>query len=93
MATAIKSQGKTSFEKEVLNDDPGGTSKDVNEAWTAGGMRGVISHALVSQVRKRLGLFDNQQAKTGKPAKRKAASKVTKPARKNAATRSPNQPP
>ena len=37
--TATATPGKTSFVKEFLNDHPDGTTKTVNEAWPAAGLR------------------------------------------------------
>ena len=37
VATATKSQGKTSFVKEFLQNNPQAKAGDVNEAWTAPG--------------------------------------------------------
>ena len=77
MATATMS--KSSFVKGFLNDHPDATARDVNEAWTAAGMKGTISHPVVSEVRKEMGLIGNQQGKTSTPAKKKAAPNLTKP--------------
>ena len=79
--TATATPSKTSFVEEFLSGHPQGNAKDVNEAWTAAGMNGTISHTVVSEVRKELGLIGSQQAKISKPSK-KAAVKVTKPAKK-----------
>ena len=74
MATiATATPGKTSFVKQFLNDHPDGTTKTVNEAWQAAGMKGTISHPIISQVRKQLGLTGNLPGKTRNAAKEKAA--------------------
>jgi hypothetical protein len=39
VATATRDQSKTSFVKELLNDNPHGTVKAVNEAWAAPGKK------------------------------------------------------
>ena len=57
--TATATPGKTSFVKEFLNANPQGNTKTVNEAWKAAGMKGTISHPIISQVRKQLGLTGN----------------------------------
>ena len=57
--TATATPGKTSFVKEFLNANPQGNTKTVNEAWQAAGMKGTISHPIISQVRKKLGLTGN----------------------------------
>jgi len=80
MATATKSQGKTSFVKEFLHDNPQGNTKAVNEAWTAAGMKGTISHPIISEVRKQLGLTGNLRGKTRTAAKGKAAPNMPKTA-------------
>ena len=74
--TATAAPGKTSFVKQFLNDHPDGTTKTVNEAWTAAEMKGTISHPIISQVRKQLGLTGNLPGKTRKSAKEKAASNM-----------------
>ena len=62
--TATATPGKTSFVKDFLNANPQGNTKAVNEAWTAAGMKGTISHPIISQVRKKLGLTGNLRGKT-----------------------------
>ena len=75
MATIVTATpGKTSFVKQFLNDHPDGTTKTVNEAWQAAGMKGTISHPIISQVRKQLGLTGNLPGKTRNAAREKAAS-------------------
>ena len=78
MATATKSLGKTSFVKEFLRKNPQGNTESVNEAWAAAGMKGTISHPVVSLVRKEQGLIGNQPAKTKKTAKARSANKMPK---------------
>ena len=68
--TATAAPGKTSFVKQFLNDHPEGTTKTVNEAWQAVGMKGTISHPIISQVRKQLGLTGNLPGKTGTPPRK-----------------------
>ena len=81
MATiATATPGKTSFVKDFLNDHPDGTTKTVNEAWQAAGMKGTISHPIISQVRKQLGLTGNLPGKTRKSAKEKSAPRMPKTA-------------
>jgi hypothetical protein len=58
-ATATRSQGKSKFVKEVLNDNPQANAAAVNEAWQAAGMSGSISAGLVNHLRSRLGLAGN----------------------------------
>ena len=74
--TATAAPGKTSFVKEFLQDNPQANAKAVNEVWTAAGMKGTISHPIISQVRKQLGLTGNLPGKTRNAAKEKAASNM-----------------
>jgi hypothetical protein len=67
-STAARSPGKTSFVKEVLNDNPHANPKAVNEAWAAAGMMGTISTALVNKMRARMGLSGNLRGKGKKAA-------------------------
>ena len=76
MAIATKSQGKTSFVKKFLQNNPQANAKAVNEAWTAAGMKGTISHTVISEVRKELGLIGNQPGKSRK-AKPKSGTKMS----------------
>ena len=62
--TATAAPGKTSFVKEFLQGNPQANAKAVNEAWTAAEMKGTISHPIISQVRKQLGLTGNLRGKT-----------------------------
>src|SRR5208337_1069604 len=79
MATiATVNQGKTSFVKQFLNDYPEGTTKTVNEAWTAAGMNGTISHPIISEVRKQLGLTGDLRDNSKTVAKGEAASNMPK---------------
>ena len=78
--TATAAPGKTSFVREFLQGNPQANAKAVNEAWTAAGMKGTISHPIISQVRKQLGLTGNLPGKTKKAAKEKAASNMTRTA-------------
>ena len=79
MAVATKSQGKTDFVKKFLQNNPQANAKAVNEAWAAAGMKGTISHPIVSEMRKRLGLIGNQPGKTKTAAKAKSGTKKSKP--------------
>jgi hypothetical protein len=49
-------QGKSTFIKELLVDNPQATARDVNRAWTSAGMTGSISRSLVGRLRSELGL-------------------------------------
>jgi hypothetical protein len=55
--TATATPGKSSFVKEYLHDHPDATAREVTEAWTNAGMKGAISHTVISEVRKSLGLI------------------------------------
>jgi hypothetical protein len=61
-----RDQGKTSFVKEFLVDNPQGNLKAVNEAWNAAGFDGSISATLLNKMRSQLGLTGNQRSKTEK---------------------------
>ena len=78
--TATATPGKTSFVKDFLNANPQGTTKTVNEAWQAAGMKGTISHPIISQVRKKLGLTGNLRGNSETAAKEKAASNMPRTA-------------
>jgi hypothetical protein len=80
VATATKRPGKTSFVNEFLRKNPQSKAKDVNDAWTAAGMSGTISHTVISEVRKELGLIVNQTGKPKSAAKAKAAPRMSKTA-------------
>ena len=66
--------GKTSFVKEFLNDNPQGTVKAVNDAWTEAGMSGTISPTLINKMRAQLGLTGNLRAKSKTGASAKATT-------------------
>ncbi len=78
--TATATPGKTSFVKEFLHDNPQANAKAVNEAWTAAGMKGTISHPIISQVRKQLGLTGNLRGNSKRAAKEKSAPRMPKTA-------------
>jgi len=77
VATATKSQGKTRFVNQFLQNNPQANTKAVNEAWTAAGMKGAISHPVISRVRKERGLIGNRPGKTRKAAKGKASARMS----------------
>ena len=66
MATATKSQSKTSFVKEFLTHNPQGNVRAVNEAWKAARMKGTIGGTLIQKLRSEMGLVGNLSA-TSKP--------------------------
>ena len=78
--TATATPGKTGFVKDFLNGNPQANAKAVNEAWTAAGMSGTISHPIISLVRKQLGLTANLSAKPKAAANEKPAPKMSKTA-------------
>jgi hypothetical protein len=80
VAVATKSQSKTGFVKNFLSNNPQANAKAVNQAWTAAGMKGPISHPIVSEVRKQLGLIGDQPGKTKTAAKAKSRTKMSKTA-------------
>jgi hypothetical protein len=81
-----KSQGKSSFIKEILVDNPQANADAVNKAWKAAGMKGTISISLVGKVRSDLGLAGN--IRPGPKATRK-----TSPKGKTQATTATKRPP
>lgn len=78
MAVATRPQGKTSFVKNFLQKNPQANAKAVNAAWTAAGMKGTISHPVVSGIRKQQGLIGNEPAKTETAVKKKPGTKMSK---------------
>ena len=58
-APATRRQGKSTFIKELLVDNPTATTAVVNRAWKAAGMKGTISKSLVSKTRSKLDLAGN----------------------------------
>ncbi len=74
-AAKTRDQGKTSFVKEVLIDNPLANTKAVNDAWSKAGMDGTISETLVNKMRARMGLTGNLR---GKRAAKKGAEASTK---------------
>ena len=84
VSTATRNQGKTSFVKELLLDNPQANPKAVNMAWTAAGMDGDISETLVNKMRSQMGLTGNLRGASRNelgatiPTKRSAAGKKSK---------------
>jgi hypothetical protein len=70
--TSTATPSKTHFVLEFVKDNPQANAKAVNEAWTAAGMKGTISHPVISEVRKQLGLTGKRPGKPRKAAKGKA---------------------
>jgi hypothetical protein len=60
-ATPTRNLGKTSFLKELFNDNPQANASSVNEVWKAAGFEGTISQSLVKRVRSELGLTGNMR--------------------------------
>jgi hypothetical protein len=88
-SSKTKSQGKSSFIKEVLFDNPKANATAVNVAWKKAGMEGTISDSLVNSMRSQLNLTGNLrktsktssagnkvQATKSKPAKSEKAAKI-----------------
>jgi hypothetical protein len=80
VAVATNSQNKTGFVKKFLQNNPQANTNAVNQAWTAAGMKGTISHPIVSEQRKLLGLTSNRSKETKPAAKAKPGAKKSKPA-------------
>lgn len=71
MATKIKKTvNKSSFVRDFIKKSPTANRKAVEEAWLAAGHEGVISSALVSNLRSEMGL-------TGKKRRRPSKGKET----------------
>ena len=80
MATATKSENKSGFVKEFLNDHPEGNVVAVNDAWAAAGMEGAIGATLIYKTRSEMGLSSKLRAKS-KPktvGKAKPATNMSK---------------
>jgi hypothetical protein len=80
VATAAKSENKSGFVKEFLNDHPDGNVDAVNKAWAAAGMNGAIGATLIYKTRSEMGLSGKLRAKS-KPktaAKAKPATNMSK---------------
>src|SRR5208282_5817479 len=80
MATATKSQGKTSFVKEFLQGNPQANTKAVNEAWQAAGFEGTISPTLVNKTKVKMNLTGNLRGNSKTAAKGKSAPRMPKTA-------------
>ena len=75
--TATVTPGKTSFVKEYLHDHPDAPAKEVNKAWKDAGMQGTISHPVISEVRRKLGMITRPWSRS-----RIATSSKTVPTKK-----------
>lgn len=91
MATATKVPGKTSFVRAFLQDNPQANAKAVNEAWAAARMKGTISHPVISEVRKLLGLTTDKPGTKKKAARGKAAKGKPTPGTSKTATVAPGK--
>lgn len=80
-----KNQGKSSFVKEVLFDNPQANTKKVNDAWTKAGMEGRISDSLVSAIKTTLGLTRSPKSEPKTPSG-ESVTRTTKPKKNNQAT-------
>jgi hypothetical protein len=78
VATAAKSENKSGFVKEFLNDHPDGNVDAVNKAWAAAGMNGAIGATLIYKTRSEMGLSGNQRAKQKPKTANKAKSATNK---------------
>ena len=71
--TATVTPGKTSFVKEYLHDHPDAPAKEVNEAWKDAGMQGTISHPVISEVRRVLGMITMPRSRSRTATSTKSA--------------------
>ncbi len=76
MATATKTQGKTSFVRKFLQNNRQANVQAVKDAWAASGMEGTIGDTLIYEIRAQMGL--SGKAKPRSAAKKKSGSKVSK---------------
>jgi hypothetical protein len=76
VATASKTQSKTSFVRKYLQNNPQANVKAVNEAWAAARMNGTIGDTLFYEMRKQLGLSGKSKSKIA--AKPQSGAKVSK---------------
>jgi hypothetical protein len=77
MATRTKkAPNKSAFVRDFLQRDPKANRKAVEEAWLASGHEGVISSALVSHLRSKLGLT---RKKRERGAKSRASGTMAEP--------------
>ncbi len=88
-AAKTRDQGKTSFVKEVLIDNPLANTKAVNDAWSEAGMDGTISETLVNKMRARMGLTGNLRGK--RTAKKGAEASTKRPSTGKKRGRKPSQ--
>ena len=89
-AAKTRDQGKTSFVKEVLIDNPLANTKAVNDAWSEAGMDGTISETLVNKMRARMGLTGQTCAASG-AAKKGAEASTKRPSTGKKRGRKPSQ--
>jgi hypothetical protein len=61
MATKTAGQGKSAFVRDFLRKNRSANRKAVEEAWREAGHEGSISSALVSTLRRKLGLIGNKR--------------------------------
>jgi hypothetical protein len=67
MATRTKKgPNKSAFVRDFIQKNPKANRKAVEEAWLAAGHKGVISSALVSNLRSRLGLMGQERRRGAK---------------------------
>jgi hypothetical protein len=80
VATAVKSENKSGFVKEFLNDHPDGNVKAVNDAWAAAGMNGTVGATLIYKLRSEMGLSGNlrEKSKPKTAARAKSATSMSK---------------
>ena len=77
MATRTKKgPNKSAFVRDFIQKNPKANRKAVEEAWLAAGHEGVISSALVSNLRSRLGLMGKERRRG---AKGRASKTIAEP--------------
>ena len=80
MATRTAGQSKTAFVRDFIRKDPTANRKAVEEAWREAGHESPISSAIVSNLRRELGLTGNLRRKRRRRHKVKARGADTTPA-------------
>jgi hypothetical protein len=66
MATKTKGQSKSAFVRDFIQRNPSANRKEVEEAWRKAGHEGPISSALVSNLRRELGLIGSPSSDSKK---------------------------
>jgi hypothetical protein len=83
VATATKTQGKSSFVRKFLQNNRQANVQAVKEAWTAAGMAGTVGDTLIYEIRSQMGLSGKSKPKVAAKAKSGTGfSKTASPGKK-----------